>query len=124
VPEGFASEKEWKRAYLEINDFEEQLAHHGDILIKFWVHISQEEQLRRFKEREQIAYKRHKITAEDWRNRDKWSDYEVAVNDMVARTSTDFAPWTLVAGNDKRFSRLQVLKTVCGRLEVALTQAN
>jgi polyphosphate:AMP phosphotransferase len=122
--EGFAHEKEWKRAYLEINDFEEQLAHHGDILIKFWIHISPEEQLRRFKEREQIAYKRHKITPEDWRNRDKWEDYSVAINDMVARTSTDFAPWTLVAGNDKRFGRLQVLKTICNRLETALAQLN
>ncbi len=115
--ESFAQEAEWKRAYSEINDFEEQLAKHGSIVIKFWLHIDLDEQLKRFKEREQVAYKQHKITEEDWRNREKWEDYSIAVNEMVARTSTDFAPWTLVAGNDKRFARIQVLKTVCKRLE-------
>jgi len=118
--EGFAKEKEWQRAYLEINDFEEQIAQHGNLVIKFWIHVSQDEQLRRFKEREKIPYKKHKITDEDWRNREKWDDYTVAVNEMVARTSTDFAPWTLVAGDDKRFARIQVLKTVCERLESML----
>lgn len=118
--EGFAQEHEWKRAYLEINDFEEQLIQCGTIVIKFWIHISKEEQLQRFKEREEIAYKKHKITEEDWRNRNKWDEYAIAINDMVARTSTNFAPWTLVSGNDKRFARLQVLKTVCERLEAVL----
>jgi polyphosphate:AMP phosphotransferase len=115
--EGFAKEKEWQRAYLEMNDFEEKLAQHGSVVIKFWLHLSKDEQLRRFKAREQIAYKKHKITKEDWRNRERWDDYTIAVNEMVARTSTDFAPWTLVAGDDKRFARIQVLQTVCERLE-------
>jgi len=120
--EGFAKEKEWQRAYLEINDFEEQFAKHGNVVIKFWIHVSQDEQLRRFQEREKIPYKKHKITDEDWRNREKWDDYTIAVNEMVARTSTDFAPWTLVAGDDKRFARVQVLKTVCERLESVLNK--
>ncbi len=118
--EEFAKDKEWQRAYLEINDFEEQLVKHGSIIIKFWVHISKDEQLRRFQEREQIPYKQHKITEEDWRNREKWEDYTIAVNEMVTRTSTHFAPWALVAGDDKRFARLQILKTVCERLETVL----
>ncbi len=115
--EGFATESEWRRAYAEINDFEQQLFDHGVVLYKFWVHISPEEQLRRFKEREQIAYKQWKLTDEDWRNRDKWGDYEDAVNDMIQRTSTVYAPWTLVEGNDKKFSRIKVLTTLCDRLE-------
>jgi polyphosphate:AMP phosphotransferase len=120
--EGFAKEKEWQRAYLEINDFEEQLAKHGNVVIKFWIHVSKDEQLRRFQERENIPYKKHKITDEDWRNREKWEDYTIALNEMVARTSTDFAPWTLVAGDDKRFARVQVIKTVCERLESVLNK--
>lgn len=120
--ENFAKEKEWQRAYLEINDFEEQLVQHGSIVIKFWIHISKDEQLRRFQEREKIPYKQHKITEEDWRNREKWDDYTIAVNEMVTRTSTHFAPWTLVAGDDKRFARVQVLKTVCERLEARLNK--
>lgn len=119
--EGFARPQEWARAYLEINDFEEQLAEHGMVLAKFWIHISQAEQLRRFRERERTRFKRYKITAEDWRNRQKWSAYETAVNDLVARTSTEFAPWTLVAGNDKKFARVQILKTLCQNLEQALS---
>lgn len=118
--EGFASHAEWARAYGEINQFEEQLTEHGIILLKFWIHISPEEQLARFKEREQIPYKRHKITDEDWRNREKWPQYQEAVNEMVARTSTAHAPWTLVAGNDKRFARVQVLETVRKKLELCL----
>ncbi len=115
--EGFASEKEWMRAYLEINNFEEMLVNHGIVVIKFWVHISPEEQLRRFEDRQVVPYKQHKITDEDWRNREKWDDYKMAVNDMVARTSTSFAPWHLIAGDDKRFARLEVLKTVCESLQ-------
>jgi polyphosphate kinase 2 (PPK2 family) len=118
--EGFATEPEWMRAYLEINEFEEQLVGHGMVVAKFWLHISKEEQLKRFKEREEVAYKRFKISPEDWRNRDKWDQYELAVNEMVARTSTQHAPWTLVAGNDKKFARIQVLKTLCARLEAVL----
>ncbi len=118
--EGFAQPDEWGRAYLEINDFEQQLVDHGIVLAKFWLHIDQEEQLRRFREREEIAWKRHKIGPEDWRNREKWEPYRNAVNDMVARTSTAAAPWTLVPGNDKRVARIQVIETLCERLRQAL----
>ena len=118
--EGFARADEWARAYGEINAFEEQLAAHGTVLCKFWLHLSPQEQLRRFKERQAVAYKRYKITDEDWRNREKWSDYQLAVDDMVAHSSTEFAPWTLVAGNDKKFARVQILKTIVQRLEDAL----
>ena len=118
--EKFAKEDEWKRAYHEINDFEEQLSEHGIIIAKFWIHLSEDEQLRRFKEREKIAWKKHKITEEDWRNREKWDDYKSAVSDMVTRTSTDYAPWTLVPGNDKLLARVEILKTICKRLEQAL----
>ena len=118
--EGFATEQEWMRAYSEIGAFEEELVEHGIVLIKYWVHITQEEQLRRFKEREKARYKQWKLTDEDWRNRAKWDDYERAVNDMVERTSTRLAPWTLIEGNDKYFARLKVLKTVCDSLKAAL----
>ena len=113
-------EDELKRAFQEINDFEEQLVKHGVVLVKFWLHISSEEQLARFKEREEIPWKRHKITEEDWRNREKWELYEHAINDMVARTSTAPAPWSLIAGNDKRSARVEVIRTVCDHLEAAL----
>jgi polyphosphate:AMP phosphotransferase len=115
--EAFATEQEWKRAYSEINEFEEQLVEHGIVLVKFWVHITAAEQLRRFNERERTPYKKWKLTDEDWRNRAKWADYERAVNEMVERTSTRLAPWTLVEGNDKNFARLKVLKTVCRSLK-------
>jgi polyphosphate:AMP phosphotransferase len=118
--EGFASEAEWRRSYLEINEFEEQLAEHGSVIMKFWVHISPEEQLRRFEEREQTPWKLHKITDEDWRNRDKWDAYVDAVGEMVERTSTSYAPWTLVPGNCKRAGRVHVLETFCQRMEAAL----
>ncbi len=118
--EGFARTREWQRAYAEINDFEAQLAERGIVLCKFWLHITSEEQLRRFKEREQIAYKAWKLTDEDWRNRERWADYEMAVNDMVERTSTRQAPWTLIEANDKRYARVEVLRTLCERLESAL----
>ncbi|MGM0593788.1 MAG: polyphosphate:AMP phosphotransferase [Pseudomonadota bacterium] len=118
--EGYASHDEWMRAYAEINDFEEQLTEHDTVLLKFWLHIDKDEQLRRFKEREKIAYKQYKITEEDYRNREKWDDYEHAVNDMVERTSTEYAPWTLIEGNSKRFARIKALKTYCERLEAAL----
>ena len=118
--ERFATEQEWTRAYSEINEFEEQLVDHGIVLVKYWIHISADEQLRRFKEREKAPYKKWKLTDEDWRNRDKWADYERAVNDMVERTSTRLAPWTLVEGNDKYFARLKVLKTACRSIKSAL----
>lgn len=118
--EHYARPDEWGRAYTEINRFEEQLADHGAVVLKFWIHIGPDEQLRRFKERELEPHKQHKITEEDWRNREKWAEYELAVEDMVSRTSTSYAPWTLVAGNDKRFARIQVLKTFCQRMHDAL----
>lgn len=111
--EGFASEDEWRRAYGEINRFEGRLTDWGIVLVKFWIHISPEEQLRRFKLREETPYKRWKLTDEDWRNRAKWSLYEEAVHDMVEQTSTANAPWVLVEGNDKRYARIKVLRTLC-----------
>jgi polyphosphate kinase 2 (PPK2 family) len=110
--EGFCTEQEWKRAYREINEFERQLADFGMILAKFWIHISPEEQLRRFEERQEIAYKQWKLTDEDWRNRAKWDAYEEAVNDMLLRTSTATAPWTVVEGNDKWYARTKTLRTL------------
>ncbi|MCB2107602.1 MAG: hypothetical protein KDE14_07880, partial [Rhodobacteraceae bacterium] len=111
--EGFAQEDEWKRAYAEINEFEQQLVARGIVLAKFWVHVSKDEQYRRFKEREKISYKAWKLTPEDWRNRAKWDDYAYAVHEMVERTSTDYAPWTLIEGNNKKFARIKVMRTVC-----------
>jgi polyphosphate:AMP phosphotransferase len=118
--EGYCSQQDWMRAYSEINDFEEQMARHGIILAKFWLTISKEEQLARFKAREQTPFKRFKITEEDWRNRDKWELYEQAVCDMVDRTSTEIAPWTLVEANDKLFARIKILKSLCERIEARL----
>jgi len=121
--EGFASDADWLRAYAEINDFEEQLSDYGIVLVKFWLSIDQETQLERFKERESIAFKRYKITEEDWRNRDKWDQYVDAVGDMVDRTSTEIAPWTLVEANDKRYARVKVLRTINDALEAAYASA-
>ncbi len=118
--EGFCSKADWMRAYSEINDFEAQLVRHKIVVVKFWLAISKEEQLRRFKEREKIGFKRFKITEEDWRNREKWDHYEHAVCDMVDRTSTEIAPWTLVEANDKNFARIKILKTLCQRIEAAM----
>jgi len=118
--ERFAAEADWQRAYSEINEFEQALARHGIVLVKFWLAISKEEQYRRFKQREKVAFKQFKITAEDWRNRKKWDAYERAVCDMVDRTSTSLAPWTLVEANNKYHARIKVLKTLCRALENAL----
>jgi polyphosphate:AMP phosphotransferase len=119
--ERFATDREWMRAYAEINQFETQLLQHGIVLLKFWLHITEDEQLRRFKEREKTPYKSWKLTEEDWRNRTKWHPYEMAVNDMIEHTSTREAPWTLVESNDKNYARLKVIKTVCARLEKAVS---
>ena len=120
--EGFCTEADWLRAYAEINDFEHQLSGAGVIVVKFWLQISAEEQLRRFKEREATDFKRFKITDEDWRNREKWDAYDTAVCDMVDRTSTGLAPWTLVEANDKNYARVKVLRTICDRLEAVLNE--
>jgi polyphosphate kinase 2 (PPK2 family) len=118
--EGFCTQADWMRAYGEINDFEEQMVRNHTVVVKFWLAITQDEQLKRFKEREKIGFKRFKITEEDWRNRDKWALYEQAVCDMIDRTSTEIAPWTLVEANDKNHARIKVLKTLCNRIELAL----
>jgi polyphosphate:AMP phosphotransferase len=118
--EEFCSKTDWMRAYSEINDFEAQLVRHNIVVVKFWLAISKEEQLERFKERERISFKRFKITEEDWRNRNKWDEYEHAVCDMVDRTSTEIAPWTLIEANDKNFARIKILKTLCKQIEAAM----
>ena len=117
--EKFAPERDWLRAYTEINDFEQALARSGIVVVKFWLAISKDEQERRFREREKTPFKRFKITAEDWRNRKKWDEYEEAVCDMVERTSSRVAPWTLVEANNKYHARLKVLRTLCDALEDA-----
>ncbi|TNG01204.1 MAG: polyphosphate:AMP phosphotransferase [Gammaproteobacteria bacterium] len=118
--EGFTPETNWQRAYDEINDFEEQLVNHGVIVSKFWIHIDPDEQLRRFEEREKIEHKKHKLTEEDWRNREKWATYEQAVDDMLVRTNKKHAPWFAIPGNDKFFARIEVLKAVCKQMEKEL----
>ena len=118
--EGYSSVYDWMRAYDEINRFEEQLIRGDAVVVKFWLQISKAEQLRRFKARQHTPFKRFKITADDWRNRRKWNAYEQAVCDMVDRTSTEIAPWTLVEAEDKYFARIKILKTICDRLKEAL----
>lgn len=115
--EGFASESEWRRAYAEINEFEDQLVNGGIVLVKYWLHVTTEEQLRRFKARQAVPHKQWKLTEEDWRNRGKWPEYARAVNEMVERTSTRLAPWTLVEADDKKFARIKILKTACRAME-------
>ena len=117
--EGFCTQADWMRAYGEINDFEEQLSQAGVVVVKFWLSIDEQTQLQRFKEREAIPFKRFKITEDDWRNREKWGLYRDAVGDMVDRTSTEIAPWTLVEANDKRWARVKVLRTLGDALEAA-----
>ncbi|MDB4473934.1 polyphosphate:AMP phosphotransferase [Opitutaceae bacterium] len=118
--EGFCQPREWKRAFAEINDFEEQLADHGTIVVKYWLQISKDEQLTRFRSREQTPYKQHKINDEDWRNRRQWSAYETAVGDMLALTDNTFAPWNLIPANNKRFARLEVLRQAAKGINAAL----
>jgi polyphosphate kinase 2 (PPK2 family) len=115
--EGFARPDEWQRAYAEINEFERQLIEFGTIICKFWLHLSPEEQLRRFEERQNVPYKAWKLTDEDWRNREKWPQYELAADEMLLHTSTPAAPWTIVEAEDKRFGRSKALQTVVRRLE-------
>lgn len=118
--EGFCSEEAWRRAYKEINSFERQLKDFGAILAKFWIHISREEQLRRFRERQRTGYKAWKLTDEDWRNRAKWPAYEQAVEDMLLKTSTITAPWHLIEGNDKYYARVKILSTLVELLSAEL----
>jgi polyphosphate kinase 2 (PPK2 family) len=118
--EGYCTEPEWDRAYAEINDFEEQLAIAGVLVVKFWLAITKECQLERFRDRETVSYKQFKIGPDDWRNREKWDSYEALVHRMVSRTSTDSAPWTLIPANDKGYARQRTLEVLCGRIEAAL----
>jgi polyphosphate:AMP phosphotransferase len=118
--EGFAAESDWMRAYREIVEFETSLVRCEIVVVKFWLAISKDEQLKRFREREQTPFKRFKITDEDWRNRKKWNAYERAVCDMVDRTSTDIAPWHLVEANDKKWARVRILEIICDAIENAL----
>ncbi len=115
--ENLCSEKEWKRAYREINEMEEQLVNFGTVLIKFWLQIDKNEQLKRFESRKKIQYKQWKITDEDWRNREKWDNYKIAVDEMLYRTSTPYAPWTIIESNSKLYARIKTLRTVVENLE-------
>ncbi len=118
--EGFCSEGDWKRAFREINQFERQLVDFGAILFKFWMNITKDEQLRRFESRANDKLRSWKLTDEDWRNREKWDHYEEAVNEMLLKTSTISAPWTVVEGNDKRYARVKVLSTLVDKLSEEL----
>lgn len=115
--EGFCSENDWKRAYNEINEFEKELSDWGAVVIKFWVHIDKETQLARFTERENTPEKQWKITEEDWRNREKWDAYEQAVDEMIARTSTENAPWFIIQSNNKYYARIQAIELVIREIE-------
>ncbi len=119
--EGFCSETEWRRAYSEINEFEAQQASLGMAIAKFWLHVSKEEQLRRFKARERDPFRSYKLTEEDWRNRARWGEYQAAVEDMLAHTSTRDAPWTVIEADDKYWARVKVLRTLADAIEKALS---
>lgn len=118
--EGFCTEEEWRRAYREINEMEAHIVNFGAVIVKFWLHIDPEEQLRRFRDREQTPGKEWKITAEDWRNRAKWDQYKAAVDEMLFRTSTAYAPWTIVEANAKYYARIKALQTVIAAVEARL----
>ena len=120
--EKLCSEDEWKRAYKEINEMETHLANFGAVVLKFWLHIDKDEQERRFNERMNTPEKQWKITDEDWRNREKWPQYEIAVDEMILRTSTNYAPWIIVEGNNKYYARIKVLETVVEALEKRLKE--
>jgi polyphosphate kinase 2 (PPK2 family) len=120
--EGFCSDDQWKRAYGEIVEFETTLADEGMIIVKLWLHLSDEEQLRRFKRREKDPLKGWKLTDEDWRNREKRKDYERAVEDMLERTDHDKAPWTIVEGDSKRYARVKVLESVVQAVEAGMSR--
>lgn len=115
--EGFCTEPEWKRAFREINEFESHQVSFGMVICKFWLHISKDEQLRRFKSRERDPFRSYKLTEEDWRNRAKWDEYQAAVEELIERTSTADAPWTVVEANDKFFARVKVVRTINSAIE-------
>jgi polyphosphate kinase 2 (PPK2 family) len=122
--EGFAAEGQWRRAYREIVDFERTLADEGMIIVKFWMHLSRGEQLKRFKARERDPLKAWKLTAEDWRNREKWREYETAVAEMLERTDHASAPWVLVEAEDKRWARVKVAESVVAAIEAGMAARN
>lgn len=122
--EGFCRESQWKQAYQEINEMESHMANAGAVVLKFWLHIDKEEQEKRFRERQENPLKQWKITEEDWRNREKWDQYERAVNEMLVRTSTTYAPWVVVEGNCKYYARVKVLQTVVDALEAKIKEVN
>lgn len=120
--EGFAKPQEWTRAYREINEFEAEIVDYGAVMVKFWLHISKDEQLKRFKARQKTPHKKWKITDEDWRNREKWDAYWLAVSDMIERTSTVQAPWTIVEADDKYYARVKALQVVADRIAAAVNR--
>lgn len=115
--EKITPEEDWQRAYQEINEFESQLCEFGTVLFKFWVHISPEEQLKRFEERKANPFKAYKLTDEDWRNREKWEEYRLAAEEMFRKTSTIIAPWHIIPGNSKKFARINTLEIITDRLK-------
>ena len=121
--EGFCSEADWKRAFREINEMEENFRHFGTVMVKFWMHIDKDEQLRRFKAREENPVKSWKLHEEDWRNRDKWDRYEEAAEEMFRRTHNSHAPWTIVEGNCKRHARIQALDVVIEAIEAKINKS-
>ena len=118
--EGFCSDNDWQRAYNEMNEFEKELAEWGAVIIKFWVHIDKDTQLARFEERQRTPEKQWKITEEDWRNREKWDAYETAVNEMIQKTSTVYAPWHILESVDKKYARIKALRIIVKELERVL----
>ena len=115
--EGFCNEEEWRRAFREINEFEGHQTSYGMVICKFWLHITQQEQLRRFKSRELDPFRSYKLTGEDWPNRAKWNAYYEAVEDMLLHTSTSYAPWTVVEAEDKHYARVKVVRTLVDAIE-------
>lgn len=122
--EKLCSPSDWKRAYAEMNDMENTLNANGAIIIKFWIQIDKDTQATRFQERQDDPKKRWKLTSEDWRNRSKWEEYEVAVNEMISHTSTEIAPWNIIEGNDKLYARIKVIDTTIDKIQQRLTQDN
>jgi polyphosphate kinase 2 (PPK2 family) len=120
--EGFCTEKDWKRAYNEINEFERQLTEWGAVVLKFWIQIDQDTQLERFEARQNTPEKQWKLTEEDWRNREKWPQYEEAIDEMLEKTSTKDAPWHIIESNDKKYARIKTLRLTIAALEKACAE--
>ena len=121
--EGFCTESDWKRAYTEINEFEQQLTDWGAVILKFWVQIDKDTQLKRFEDRQNDPDKQWKITEEDWRNREKWDSYEQAIDEMLQKTSTQYAPWHIIESNCKYYARIKALELLTDALEAAIDKA-